>query len=87
MEGDGVQLARLGVGPGFGGADLGGEPVQQGDELVHLGFGVRVHGEGIPCVPDGDAVLADVHRLALAVAGVGFQVQFLEEVQEYGLVR
>jgi hypothetical protein len=70
-----------------GGADLGRENVQQGDELVHLGFGVRVHGEGIPRVPDRDAVLADVHRLALAVPGVGLQIQFLEEVQEYGLVR
>ena len=48
VEGDGVQLARLGVRPGLGGADFGGERVQHADELVHFAAVASLTGKESP---------------------------------------
>jgi hypothetical protein len=87
VEGDGVQLPRLGVGPGFGGADLGRQSVQQRGELVHFSGRGGADRERVAGVADQGAVRPDVDGLPFAVAGVRFQAEFVQQGQQCGLVR
>ena len=87
MEGDGVQLAGLRMGPGLGGADSCGKRIQQRGEPVHLCGGGGADGEGVARVADPLAVAADIDGFTLTVAGVGFQAELVKECQQNGLVR
>ena len=75
VEGNGVQFPGLGVRPRLGGADLGGEGIEQGGELVHFGRGGFADREGLARVQGAFAVGADIDGFAVAVTGVGLQAQ------------
>ncbi|MNI44081.1 hypothetical protein D3C73_984330 [compost metagenome] len=87
MEGDGVQLACLGVCPRLGGADLCRKLIQDGHELVHLGLGGLVHREGVTGVLGALAVCADVDGFTVTVARVHFQAELVQQLHEDRLVR
>ncbi|CDZ87274.1 hypothetical protein RHRU231_230102 [Rhodococcus ruber] len=86
VEGDGVEFPRPRMRPRLVGADLGGERVEQRDQLVHLDAGVLGGRERVAAVPDGPALGVEVDVLAVAVAGEGAQTQFVEEGDQGGLV-
>ncbi|SIJ32199.1 Uncharacterised protein [Mycobacteroides abscessus subsp. abscessus] len=86
VEGDRVELLRvLGI-PGTLCPDARGEVVEDADEAVHLRLPALGDGERVTGVDGAGAVGGEEDPIAVAVPGEGAQPEFVDEVEDRGLV-